>query len=207
MDNLKKLKYAFRMTHIDNMPHILKCGIVKSTSHNRSDNYISIGDSKVIAARKYKVVNNVNIYDCIPFYFGPRTPMLYVIQNGYNGVAQTEPDKIVYCVVRLDVLIRDKIDCLFTDGHALNGLTKFYTNNNLPNIDEIISYDDVAAVWWNNETDIDLKRRKEAELLLLDDLPFDKISGFVVYNEKARRQLMEYGVADTMVVVKPNYYF
>ena len=207
MDNHKTIKYAFRMTHINNIPHILKYGIVKSTSPNRSESYTSIGDPQVISARKSKIVNNINIYDCIPFYFGPRTPMLYVIQNGYNGVVKTTPDKIVYCVVRLDVLIRDKVECFFSDGHALNGLTKFYTNENLPNIDSIISYVDVSAVWWNSESDIDLKRRKEAELLLLHDLPIDKVSGFVVYNEEAKRQLMNYGVANNLIVVKPGYYF
>lgn len=207
MDSGKKIKYAFRMTHIDNIPHILQCGIVRSTSPKRSVSYIGIGDSKVISARKSKIVNNISIYDCIPFYFGPRSPMLYVIQNGFNGVEKTPADRIVYCVVRLDVIIRDKIDCLFCDGHALNGLTKFYTSEDLPNLDRIINYDDVNVVWWNNELDIDLKRRKEAELLLLDDLPIDKVSGFVVYNEEAKRKLIDYGVAETKIAKKPSYYF
>lgn len=167
----KALKYAFRITHIDNIPHILRNGIVKADSPLRDDNYVSIGDQQVIRVRTEMAVEDRRISDYIPFYFGPRSPMLYVIQHGYNGVQRVEPWNIVYCVIRLDDIVNNNIDCVFTNGHALSKITSFFAKERLAGIDEIVKYDDVYSSQWDTEADIDLKRRKEAELLIKNDLP------------------------------------
>ena len=202
-----KINYAFRITHINNISHIAKCGIVKASSPLHDKNFQPIGDSQVIKLRKSEVVNGYHIGDYIPFYFGPRSPMLYVIQHGYNGVQHVEPEKIVYCVIKLDDLIADGIECIFTDGHALSFLTSFYTKDDLVNIDSIVNYTDVYSSQWNLEEDHDLKRRKEAELLIKDDLPAKYIKGYVVYNEKAKQSLIEKGIIGNLIAVMPNYYF
>lgn len=202
-----KLTYAFRITHIKNISHIAKCGIVKASSPLHDKKFVNIGDSQVIKLRKSEVVNGYHIGDYIPFYFGPRSPMLYVIQHGYNGVQRVKPEEIVYCVIKLDDLITDGIECIFTDGHALSFLTSFYTKDDLVKIDSKVKYDDVYSSQWNLEEDNDLKRRKEAELLIKDDLPAKYIKGYVVYNENARQSLIGKGINENMIVVKSNYYF
>lgn len=133
--------------------------------------------------------------------------MLYVIQHGYNGVRRLSPEDIVYCVVRLDNLLTSDISCVFTDGHALNILSEFYQKEDLVRIDEIVKYPDVYSSRWDSSIDIDLKRRKEAELLVKDDLPEEYIKGFVVYNENARNRLIDVGVSPERVVIAPQYYF
>ena len=203
----KVLKYAFRITHIDNIPHILKNGLVKADSPLHDKNYVPIGDPQIIGLRGDIEVKGYRIGDYIPFYLGPRSPMLYVIQHGYNGVQRVEPEKIVYCVIRLDDLINNNIDCIFTDGHALSALTSYYTKDKLPQIDQIVKFDDVYSSQWNIEEDIDLKRRKEAELLVNCDLPAQYVRGYVVYNEEAKNQLMGFGIAADMIVTARNYYF
>ncbi len=201
------LKYAFRITHIDNIPHILKNGLVKADSPLHDENYVPIGDPQIIGLRGDIEVKGYRIGDYIPFYLGPRSPMLYVIQHGYNGVQRVEPEKIVYCVIRLDDLINNNIDCIFTDGHAVSFLTSFYSRDKLSSINEIVKFDDVYSSQWNSEEDLDLKRRKEAELLIKNDLPVQFLRGFVVYNNKAKDFLIEKGVADNMIAVMPSYYF
>lgn len=201
------LKYAFRITHIDNIPHIARYGLVKSDSVNRNENYVNIGDSQIIQIRSKIPVKGYRISDYIPFYLGPRSPMLYVIQHGYNGVKRIEPEKIVYCIVRLDDIIAKDIDCIFTDGHALSVLTKFYGKEHLPRISEIVKAEDVYSNFWNSETDIDLKRRKEAELLVKTDLPPAFIRGYIVYNEAARLELLKFGISEDLILVSRNQYF
>lgn len=201
------LKYAFRITHIDNIPHIVRNGIVKADSPLRDEHYVSIGDRQIIRVRSEMVVKGYRISDYIPFYLGPRSPMLYVIQHGYNGVQRVEPENIVYCIIRLDDLINSDVDYIFTDGHAVSNLTSFYSKDKLPMINDFVKYDDVYSSQWNSETDIDLKRRKEAELLVKDDLPAQFLRGFVVYNEKAKQRLLDMGVAENKIVVAPGYYF
>ncbi len=203
----KRLKYAFRITHINNIPHVIRCGLVKADSPMREENYVSIGDRQVIDLRRGRIVNGYRLNDYIPFYLGPRSPMLYVIQHGYNGVKRVDPEKIVYCVVRLDDLIKADINCIFTDGHALSALTSYYTKDKLPQIDQIIKFEDVYSSQWNIEEDIDLKRRKEAELLVNCDLPAQYVRGYVVYNEEAKNQLISFGIAADMIVMARNYYF
>jgi hypothetical protein len=74
------------MTHVDNIPHILEFGITHRNSENANPNYVSIGDRSLIDNRNSKKVNfdteSIILGDFIPFYFGIRTPMLYVIQKG-----------------------------------------------------------------------------------------------------------------------------
>lgn len=206
----KKLQYAFRLVHIDNIPHILEHGLVRSDSPNANPNYVPIGDKLVIEKRRNRLLEISSwkkIGDFIPFYFGPRSPMLYVIQHGYNGVKRIEAEKIVYCVIRLDDIIRDGIECYFTDGHVLNGLTQVFQGSLLNRVDEFVQYNEVFAYRWDDDENLDLKRRKEAELLLKNDLPLQYIKGFVVYNLEAKQLLLSMGVDEKKVVVKPNYYF
>lgn len=201
------LKYAFRITHIENIPHVLRCGLVRADSPLRADDFISIGDSQIILVRGEREVQGYKLSDYIPFYLGPRSPMLYVIQHGYNGVQRVDAESIVYIVIRLDELISFNVDCIFTDGHALSNLTSYYYKDKLPIIDKIVHFDDVYSSRWDSDIDLDLKRRKEAELLIKNDLPVQFIKGFVVYNEKAKEKLMAMGVDSVKIAVRPEYYF
>lgn len=203
----KQLKYAFRMIHIDNIPHIIRYGLLRSASPDCDRNFVSIGDRQIIGIRSVRPVCGVLMSECVPFYLGPRTPMLYVIQHGYNGVTRREPWEIVYCVVRLSDISSADIDCVFSDGHALSALTKFYSKDKLCDIDNIVSRDDVYSLNWNNDTDIDLKRRKEAELLVIGDLPAEYICGYVVYDDYAKKRLTDSGISEASVIVAPHYYF
>ena len=89
----------------------------------------------------------------------------------------------------------------------LNSLTQVIPGNQLSKIDEYVIYDDVFALRWDDEEDLDLKRRKEAELLLKNDLSVQYIRGFVVYSDRAKQLLLSMGVDEKMVVVRPGFYF
>lgn len=201
------LKYAFRITHIDNIPYIEKYGITRADSPLRNPDYVSIGDSDVIKKRAGRNIKSYRLNEYIPFYLGPRSPMLYVIQHGYNGVSQVDAEQIVYCIIRLADIISSDKECIFSDGHALSALTKFYRKSHLPQIDEIVNYDDVYCPHWNSETDLDLKRRKEAELLVKEDIEPLLVCGYVVYDTSARQRLVDTGIPVNKIVVRPNYYF
>ncbi|MBR6320824.1 MAG: DUF4433 domain-containing protein [Prevotella sp.] len=204
----KQIKYAFRLVHIKNIPHILEVGFVLPASPKASDCYISIGDRVVITKRNtLPNSGHIDLQQYVPFYFGPRSPMLYVIQKGYNGVTQYPPSALVYCIVRLSDILEQNVDCVFTDGHAFSAITKYYSKDDLKRIDEIINQEDVYAKFWNVEDDLDLKRRKEAELLVKTELPAKYIGGFVVYNNEARDKLLSYGIDASKIVVRESFYF
>ncbi len=202
----KPIRYAFRMTHIDNIPHILKVGIVHPSSSLADPDYVPIGDPSAIETRRQRFLNDGScLGDYIPFYFGPRSPMLYVIQNGYNSVSRKSPNEIVYCVVDLQDIIREKIDCVFTDGHALDKLSRTYPGYLLTAVDKFVSHEDVFVKFWTSSPD--MKRKKEAELLLKQDLKPEFVRLFVVYSAQSKSALLRMGVDDSRVHVKPDYYF
>lgn len=203
----RTITYAFRMTHIDNIPHIVKCGIVKSSSPMADANYKPIGDGIVISKRQKRVINGVALSDYIPFYLGCRTPMLYVIQNGYNGVQKVAPTDIVYCVLRIDDIREEKLTCIFTDGHALDKNTNIYTQDRLDEINELVDAEALNLRYWNEEETGEAKRRKEAELLIAEDIAPRMIKGFVVYDEQAKNKMLSFGIEDAMIAVRPSFYF
>ena len=202
-----EVKYAFRIVHISNMADIAQYGIEHANS-SHSIEYTSIGDESIIEKRRHNINSNgIVLGDYIPFYFGPRSPMLYEIQHGFNNVKQRAADEIVYVVVSIQAIINANIDCIFTDGHAFSRITKFYDKVYLPKLNEIVFYNDVYAKYWKSEDDLDLKRRKEAELLIKNNLPFQYIAGFVVYDDAAKDKLIDCGIDSSRISVKPNFYF
>lgn len=207
MPDLNKT-YLFRMTHIENIPHILQYGITHSTSVNANPNFVPIGDGSLITTRNNFLLNNGRrLGEYIPFYFGVRTPMLYVVQNGFNMVAPTPADNIVYCVSSVQKIIDLQLDFVFTDGHAVDCFSSQYTATNIQKIDTILDKDAINAKYWRDENDLDRKRRKEAEFLVLGDISQEGILGFITYNENAKNTLINFGIDVANIHVKSEFYF
>jgi hypothetical protein len=207
MPDLSKL-YLFRMTHIGNIPHILQYGITHITSANANKNYIPIGDPSLISNRNSFVMpNGKTLGQYIPFYFWGHMPMLYVIQKGLNEVKTTNAEEIIFVVSSIQQIINHNLPYMFTDGHAVSGLTAFFDANDISQIETIIDIKAIKAKYWIVEKDLDLKRRKEAEFLVENDLPPSAIMGWVVYNENAKSRLSGMGIAGSKIQVKPDFYF
>ncbi len=104
------------MTHIENISHVLKFGITHTDSINSNHSFKPIGDGCLIETRNnYVLANGKQLGNYIPFYFASRTPMLYVIQHGFNMVTPTDPEQIVYCVSSIQKIMDLKLDFVFTD--------------------------------------------------------------------------------------------
>ena len=205
--------YLYRMTHIGNIPHVLQYGIVHHSSPNRNPNYISIGDTSLINFRTTKSVpvgnNSIVLGDFIPFYFGVRMPMLYVIQLGGNfvGIAR-KAEEIVYVVVSLKQIVEQNFLYYFSDGHATDNLTTFYDIADINRLPSIIDWNAVKSLKWSGDgIPTDIKRRKQAEFLVKQDLFPGFIVGFVCYNDKAKNQLISYGIDGQRIKVYPNAYY
>lgn len=167
-----------------------------------------IGDEKLIAARSNFILSNgKRLGKYIPFYFASRTPMLYVIQNGFNMVAPIGPEKIIYCVTSVHKIIDLKLDFVFTDGHAVDSFSTLYYPENIYEIETILDWEALKAKYWKDENDLDRKRRKEAEFLVESDIDIAGVLGYVVYNQNAKDYLEAQGVNEMKIKINPNYYF
>ena len=137
--------------------------------------------------------------------------MLYVIMLGARSikydVKPVSSEDIIYCITSVEEILKYGLRFVFSNGHAVNELTEFFNDDRVAYIDSLIDRTAVNAQYWTDETDLDLKRRKEAEFLLEDDIPLDAILGFAVYNKAARQKLIHCGIAENRIVIKPAYYF
>lgn len=151
--------------------------------------------------------NGRRLGEYIPFYFGVRTPMLYVVQNGFNMVAPTPSENIVYCVSSVQKIIDLQLDFVFTDGHAVDGFTTQYNLEDIQNIDTILDKNAINAKYWKDENDLDRKRRKESEFLVLGDITHDAVLGYITSNENAKNRVINFGADATNVHIKLGFYF
>lgn len=202
------------MTHIANIPHILQYGIVHSSSPDKNPDYVPIGDKTLIDFRRTKKIQiNVDqtilLGDFIPFYFGVRMPMLYVMQRGGNFVEKAyNPEEIIYVAISLKKILDKGYDFYFTDGHATDCLTSFYTKDNIDSLSELLDWDAIKSRNWSGDgIETDLKRRKQAEFLLRQGVAVDCICGYACYNEVAEARLLTLGVPKDSIRIFPKAYY
>lgn len=201
--------FLFRITHLENIPHILEYGITHISSANCNPGYVPLGDGSLINTRSaFPMKNDKRLGDYIPFYFGSRMPMLYVIQKGFNGVKAVAPTNIVYCITTVESVIWSGLEYVFTDEHAVDGFTGFFSTADIDNIENLIDKVAINRKYWTDENDLDLKRRKEAEFLVLGDIPPERVLGFAVYNEVTGNQVQQMPhFGNRHLIIKPEYYF
>ena len=196
------------MTHINNVAHIQQYGITHRLSPNHNPAYVPIGDPSIIDTRSHRqLANGQTLGAFIPFYFGPRMPMLYVIQRGYNNVSPTPASDVVYCVSSVALMLQHQVPFLFTDGHAIDGLTGFYGQDQIDQLESLLDFKAIQSKYWKDEKDLDLKRRMEAELLAAADIPVTAILGYVVNSDSCKEKLLQMGIDEKQIGVRSNYYF
>ena len=208
----------YRITHIENIPHILKYGITHKNSINSNPNFKNIGDTSLINTRKNKKVNITNgtnqvieqitLGDFIPFYFGVRMPMLYVIQHGGNFVPDiTNAENIIYIACSVYKINNLNLNFYFSDGHATDILTTFYNKTYIENLSNIIDWKAIKAPYWGGSENLDLKRKKQAEFLVKEDVPVSCIIGYGCYNENAKNRLINLGIDKKVIKIIPKAYY
>ncbi len=72
--------FAYRISHVHNLPHILQAGLCTKRHPHANPHFISIGNPSIINTRDttpVKITGYGNIGDYVPFYFTPRSIMLY----------------------------------------------------------------------------------------------------------------------------------
>jgi hypothetical protein len=208
--NLSDIK-IYRLTHIQNIPHILKYGITHKHSVNANKNYIHIGDSSLINKREVKsvpIIDNGNIIlgKYTPFYFGVKMPMLYVISKGYNAVSKVISQDIIYLRCDLQNVIKSN-NFYFSDGHATDTLTVFYGKNRVDDLQNILNWNAIESNYWGGDNNLENKRKKQAEFLLEGDLRYENISVFECYNTDAEAVLLEYGIDKQKIKINNEAYF
>ena len=137
--------------------------------------------------------------------------MLYSIYRGNVKTYQNGQKQIIYLVTTLEQLISNKLQCVYTDGHGIMELTGFY--DDIQSLDKL-DRNAIDSEKWGYPTftdDQDLKRRKQAEFLVQEQVPWQLVYGIGVYNtvieEQVNAIISKYSMHKPLIKVKKSYYF
>lgn len=201
----------FRITHVRNVPWLLKNGVYCRNSVHLDPNYISIGNPDLIEKRRHREVlvgPGGNLADYIPFYFTPYSIMLFNIKTGYGGIKQVPNADIAILVTSLHRVQELGIRFVLTDRHAYSALADYYDSlSSLEKIDWAL----LNSRNFKHDPDDPLKKeRYQAEALVHNHLPPNGLIGVVCNNKNIAEQLSVESKAlklDVQVVAKPDWYF
>ncbi len=184
----------YHITHINNLPSILNSGglIANSRLRQQQSNYLDIAHGHIQDRRELTRVPCAALgclHDYVPFYFAPRSPMLYAIhkQNtqGYSG----GQNPVIYLVSQAQIIAANNLTFAFTDGHAVIAYSEFY--DNLQRLD-MIDWAIMQAKYWNNtQEDGDRKRRRQAEFLVHQFCPWMLMLEVGVINNTMQLQVQQ----------------
>ena len=173
----------YHITPIDNLPGIIKAGGLFCDRDAKNIQFVSIGHKNIKDRRLRKKVpcgTGGVIADYVPFYFAPRSPMLFTINKG-NVVGYTRgQEPIVHLVSSTEAVAAAGLDWVFTKGHAVMDYTDFF--DDFADLDEIDWPLMNAKYWSDTDADGDRCRRRQAEFLVHNFFPWKLFSEIGVYN-------------------------
>jgi hypothetical protein len=182
----------FRITHVANVPWILRHGLHCNNSAQADPNYIQIGNPDLIARRTQRIIPVApggTLSDYIPFHFTPYTPMLLNIKTGFNGATQRPMEEIAILVSSLRDVQEQGIEFVFTDRHAYLATAEFHNNlDNLHRIDWPILQ---ARDFKRDPEDPGKFERYQAEALIYQHLPRAAVQGVICYRKQEQENLQQ----------------
>lgn len=149
------------------------------------------------------------VADYVPFYFAPRSPMLYGIAKGSVPTYAGGQDDIIYCVTSLEIVLRVGCQVVVTDRNAVLDYAQFSAE--LGALDGLVDWDLMKEpMWANTEADPDRRERRMAEMLVHLEVPVTCLLGIVTRTTPAlgtvRATLAAHDL-DLPSDVRPHWYF
>ncbi len=182
----------FHITHIDNLSSIIRAGALFCDSTMNSDGVEHVGIAHMhIKARRAKRVVEIPPYgtlaDYVPFYFAPRSPMLYAINGGYVEGYSEGQGAVLHLVSSVETILKAGLDYVFSDGHAELVISRFYKD---PSDLDKVDWDVMKSRYWNDtEDDTDRKRRRQAEFLVSNFFPWNLVERIGVINGETKKEV------------------
>lgn len=203
----------YHITHVANIEKIIASGGLWCDNERLKQQFDCVGiahqhikDRR--AKRAVPLAARGTLADYVPFYFAPRSPMLFTIHRGnvvgYSG-GQRE---VVHLVSSVEMAVQLGQHWTFTDGHAEMAFSTFY--DSLDHLDEV-NWQVMEGSYWNDTTEFpDRKRQRQAEFLVHRSFPWQAFHEIGVCDEKLARQveqLLNKGKHEPDVNVRSAWYY
>jgi len=187
---------VYHITHVDNLSGIVRDGCLWADSLilQREGPFKSIGMPEIKQRRmriEVKCCAGTVVGDYVPFYFCPRSIMLYVIhRSNHPGLAYRGGQKpIVHLEADLLKVIdwANKEEVRWAVSLSNAGASYVQFRNDLAVLDEL-DWDAIAASDFRNP---DIKERKQAEFLVYGMFPFDLVERIGVFDSQIQTKAQE----------------
>ncbi len=206
----------YHIVHIDRLPSIIADGHLwcdtEMERKSAANEGTSIGMNEVKDRRRNNVLSshsNLSVGDCVPFYFCPRSVMLYVIfrRNHPSMIYTGGQQPIVHLEADLHTTVswleEHDLRWAFTLSNA--GAVYFEDRCNLTDLQEI-DWSAVEATKWPSQ-----KHGKQAEFLVEKQFPWKLVVRIGVYSndiaEQAKYFVATHGRHRPPVEVRRDWYY
>jgi len=198
----RAIKGLYYITHLDNLPSILRHGIL---SHHQIEAleipYTAIYDPSIVSGRKERLTpDNKNLWEYANVYFQPRNPMLYRVLN--------ESNRREVVVLGVSPQVLEIPGSFIAAGNAASYLTPIFLAEKGIQIITGELRNIIQNDWWAAEDGS--KRKIMAECLVPKSIPPDLIHSVYVSNHQvsqAVRTLVESAGLRVEVVPEPHMFF
>ncbi len=207
MSPLKNPK-IFHITHIENLPRILAAGALWSDARVRAANAattnVGLQNLKDRRMRKPVQVGAKGVVgDYVPFYFCPRSVMLYLLHRGHANY-QGGQESIVHLVSDVGAAVSLERPWAFTDRNATTDYATHF--DDLADLDKI-DWSVMPLRIWNDPV---VKELRQAEFLVHDVFPWSAIHAIAVMSLAMRERvdaLLAASSSRPPVTVRPDWYY
>ena len=196
----------YHITDVDNLPGILAGGGLRPDATMAQHNPAVIGYGHIKQRRLTEIrvgcCGNRFVGEFVPFYFCPRSPMLYTVNIGNTGRPAGCQRAIVHLVSTLAAGIGQNRPWAISDGNAGAFHTTF--SSNLAVLAEL-DWAAIRANQWQGKT-----HQKSAEFLAADFFDWSGFHGVVCHNGEVAEQvqtLLSKHVHRPAVSVERNWYY
>jgi len=202
----------FRITHAANVPWLLVNGLHAANGTLSDPNFIAIGNPDLIDKRTRRAVPippGGTLSEYVPFYFTPKSPMLYNLKTGYRGLTKRSNDEIAILVSSCQSMAARGVTMLYTDRHAYV-VTATWTRD-AADLTTLIDWDILCGHdFARSDSYPDKMERYQAEALAHRFVPPDALLGIGCASERVRPAMdaaVQHAGAKVRVVVRPGWYF
>jgi len=207
--------HVLHMTRIERLPNIVDQGLLPDNEVRRRGlagveiGYRHIKDRR--ARRPVPCGPGGTLADYVPFYFAPRSPMLFTIDKGSLGSDAARTERIVYLVSTLQQLVMSGLSVVVSNRHAELAYADFREVGRGAIDGDFIDWPLMRAQYWNStDDDPDRKERRQAECLVHEGVPWAAVRGIVTKTEGSEGEVRatQASLRDPMDVrVRPDWYF
>jgi hypothetical protein len=182
----------YHITHLSHLGSIIREDCLRCDREAQALCSVRIAHAHIKARRMRRPVPlppGGTLGDYVPFYFAPRSPMLYAIDRGaVEGYAGGQVE-VLHLVSSVEAVAEGGLDWVFTEGHAEMGYTQFFDNlNDLDKIDWKLM---AERYWHDTDDDPDRKRRRQAEFLVHRLFPWSMVQSIGVHNHSIEELVLQ----------------